>query len=95
MMADLTPVFIIGLVTLFVSTLVKVWGYPDQIAKNFKRKSTEGYSTLSILLVFLSYLLWTIYGWLQRDWVIIIGMSIGVLVTGIIIYQIFSYRKKS
>ncbi|MBW6462355.1 MAG: PQ-loop repeat-containing protein [DPANN group archaeon] len=41
--------------------------------KNYKRKSTEGLSTIFIVLAFISYILWIIHGYLQNDWVLIIG----------------------
>lgn len=87
-------VAIIGILTTVVAVLVKVIGLPDQIRKNHKRKSTEGLSTPFFALGFLSYFLWTLYGSLKSDWVLVIGQGAGMITMGIIAYQIFIYRDK-
>lgn len=90
---SLTFAGIIGLLTLIFGILVKVIGFPDQIIKNYKRKSTEGLSTKFIVLSVIVYLLWTIHGILQNDWVLIIGQGLGIVTTGFILFQIVLYRK--
>jgi uncharacterized protein with PQ loop repeat len=85
---------IIGVLTAVLSILVKVIGFPDQIRKNYKRKSTEGISTSFYVLSFLVYLLWTAHGILQKDWVVTLGQGLGIITTGVIVYQIIIYRKK-
>ena len=85
---------IIGILTVIIGILVKVVGFPDQFMKNFKRKSTEGYSTLFILLAFISYILWTLHGYLRNDWVLLIGQGVGILTTGMIVFQVFYYKTK-
>jgi len=86
---------IIGFLTTVLSILIKVVGFPDQIRKNYKRKSTEGVSTSFYILSFFAYLLWTLHGILQKDWVVILGQGLGIVTTGTIVYQIFLYRKKN
>ena len=93
-MQYLTFASIIGAATLIVGILVKVLGFPDQFFKNYKRKSTEGLSSVFFSLSFISYMLWTLHGILQKDWVLIIGQGAGVLTTGAIILQIVLYKKK-
>ncbi|OGK18787.1 hypothetical protein A3H83_04010 [Candidatus Roizmanbacteria bacterium RIFCSPLOWO2_02_FULL_39_8] len=90
----LTFAVIIGFLTVALSLLVKVIGFPDQIRKNYKRQSTEGLSVTFFVLSFLVYVLWTIHGFLKNDWVIILGQGLGIITTGAIVYQIFHYRKK-
>ncbi len=85
---------IIGLLTTVLSILIKVVGFPDQIKKNYKRKSTEGLSTWFYVLSFITYTLWTLHGFLQKDWVVILGQGLGIITTGIIVYQILIYRKR-
>ncbi len=85
---------IIALLTTILSILVKVVGFPDQIRKNFQRKSTEGVSTSFYILSFLVYVLWTIHGFFEKDWVVILGQGLGIITTGAIVYQIIIYRKK-
>lgn len=90
----ITLAAIIGVLTVIIGILVKILGFPDQFMKNYKRKSTEGLSTIFILLAFISYILWTIHGYLQNDLVLIIGQGAGILTTGMIVFQIVHYRKK-
>ena len=85
---------IIGILTVFVGILVKVFGFPDQFMKNYRRKSTEGLSTIFIILAFISYILWTLHGFLQDDLVLIIGQGVGIITTGMIVFQVFYYKKR-
>jgi len=85
---------ILGVVTIAVAVLVKVIGLPDQIRKNYKRKSTEGLSTVFVLMGLLSYVLWTLYGALKHDWVVVLGQGVGVVTMGIIAWQVWLYRKR-
>jgi len=93
LLEQITFAGIIGVSTLIVGVLTKLIGFPDQIRKNYKRKSTEGLSTALMILSFVAYLLWTIHGILRDDMVLIIGQGMGILTTGIIVYQIFIYKK--
>ncbi len=93
-MIDLNFAAIVGVLTICVGVLVKILGFPDQFLKNYRRKSTEGLSTTFFVLAFISYLLWTLHGYLQKDWVLIIGQGVGVITTGTIVYQIIVYKKK-
>jgi MtN3 and saliva related transmembrane protein len=86
---------LVGIITTVVSILVKVIGLPDQIRKNYRRKSTFGLSVPFFILGFVSYALWTIYGALKQDWVLILGQGAGMLTMGIIAWQIYLYRKKN
>lgn len=94
LLQTITFASLIGFLTLTVGILVKIIGLPDQIRKNHNRKSTEGLSTAFISLAFISYLLWTLHGIMRQDMVLIIGQGLGILTTGIIVWQIFIYRKK-
>lgn len=89
-----TLIGVIGTATTIVAVLVKFVGLPDQVVKNYKRKSTEGLSVPFFLLGLLSYALWTFYGILKGDKVVALGQGAGVLTMGIIAYQIWLYRKK-
>jgi len=91
---DITFAAIIGILTVVIGILVKIIGFPDQFMKNYKRKSTEGLSSVFILLAFVSYILWTIHGYLQNDLVLVVGQGAGILTTGMIVFQLVHYRKK-
>ncbi len=84
---------VVGILTLVIGILVKVIGLPDQIKKNYNRKSTEGLSTWFIILSCVGYFLWTMHGILQNDMVLVLGQGLGILTTGIILWQIYIYRK--
>ena len=90
----LSVAVIIGFLTTILTILVKVVGFPDQMRKNYLRKSTEGVSTSFYFLSFLTYILWVLHGIMQKDWVVILGQGLGVITTGVIVYQIIAYRKK-
>ena len=93
---DLTTITfasIIGILTVTIGVLVKMVGFPDQFRLNYKRKSTKGLSNLFYLLAFLSYILWTIHGFLQHDWVLIIGQGLGIITTAMIVAQIIIYGR--
>jgi uncharacterized protein with PQ loop repeat len=91
---SLLLVQVVGGITLVLTILIKVVGFPDQIRQNYRRKSTEGVSSRLYLLSFLTYLFWTLHGILQKDIVVVLGQSLGVLTSGIILYQIVAYRRR-
>ena len=93
MFAEITFASIIAILTVTLGVLVKALGFPDQFRQNYKRKSTKGLSTIFIILAVVSYSLWTVHGFIQEDWVLIIGQGAGVITTGAILVQIFLYRK--
>ncbi|MFA6252649.1 MAG: SemiSWEET family transporter [Patescibacteria group bacterium] len=92
-MNTLTFTAIVGFLTVGLGVLVKLVGFPDQIRKNYKNKSTQGLSTAFIGLSFLVYVMWTLHGILLKDWVLIIGQGLGIVTTGAILWQIYLYRK--
>ncbi|HEY4160557.1 MAG TPA: PQ-loop repeat-containing protein [Candidatus Saccharimonadales bacterium] len=83
---------LISVLTTVVSVLVKVVGLPDQIKSNYRRKSTDGLSAWFVLSAFVSYALWVVHGLLVHDWSLVIGQGLGVLTTGVIVWQLFLYR---
>lgn len=95
LLQTITFASIVGFLTLVVGVLVKVIGLPDQIRQNYNRKSTKGLSTAFIILSLVAYSLWTLHGILRKDIVLVVGQGLGILTTGIIIWQIYIYRKKN
>jgi uncharacterized protein with PQ loop repeat len=85
---------IIGALTIFFGVIVKVVGFPAQMKTNFQRKSTKGLSTTFMALSFVTYTLWTIHGILQKDPVVYVGQGIGIITTGVVLYQIWIYRNR-
>ena len=92
-LGTLSAISIIGILTVIVSLSVKILGFPEQFKKNYLRKSAEGLSFSLIFLMFVSYILWFIYGVLKHDWVLIIPNILGIITSGAVFYQIVLYRK--
>lgn len=85
---------IVGIITIILGILVKIIGFPDQIRKNYKNKSTKGISTTFFILSFCAYLSWTLHGILIKDMVVVIGQGLGIITTGAILWQVYVYREK-
>ena len=81
---------IIGVLTVIASYALKFVGFPAQIRKMKKHNSTKGLSPILIFLSMFSYILWTLHGILKEDIVLISGQSVGIFMTGYILYE---YRK--
>jgi uncharacterized protein with PQ loop repeat len=94
LLQSITFAGVVAFLTVVIGVLVKIIGLPDQIRKNFRRQSTEGLSTTFMVVSLFAYLLWTLHGVLIKDWVLIIGQGLGIITTGIIIWQIAIYRGK-
>jgi uncharacterized protein with PQ loop repeat len=84
---------VVAVLTTVLSVGVKVIGMPEQIKANRRRKSTEGLSGWFMICTLLSYGMWVIHGFLVHDMSLIIGQSLGVLVTTVIVWQMIMYRK--
>jgi uncharacterized protein with PQ loop repeat len=95
MLATFTFTAIVGFLTVALGILVKLVGFPDQIRRNYKNKSTQGLSTAFMALSFIAYSMWTLHGILIHDMVIVIGQGLGIITTGAILWQIYVYRKTS
>jgi uncharacterized protein with PQ loop repeat len=86
---------VVAILTIIFGILVKVIGFPDQMKTNYQRKSTKGLSSSFIILSFITYTLWTFHGIFQKDPVLAVGQGLGIITTGLILYQIWLYRKNS
>ncbi len=85
---------IVGVIVAILSVASKVVGQPDQIRKNWQRKSTEGISFIFYFFSFVTYFFWAIYGALREDWVVFLAHgTLGCIMTGIILWQFLIYRK--
>ena len=85
--------YIFGTLAVLGSVLVSCLGMPTQIYRNFKKKSCENLSLFWILLVNISYGLWVLYGVMKPDYYLILSESVGFLLSGVILFQFFVYRK--
>jgi len=90
---DFDIISIVGGLTVACSFALKFIGFPSQIRKIKKTKSTEGLSVTLFGIAFFSYILWTLYGILKKDWVTIVGQGVGIFVTGAILFLIWKSRR--
>jgi MtN3 and saliva related transmembrane protein len=85
---------IISALTIIASYLIKLIGLPQQAYRIYKSGDTKNVSTVLFIFSFISYTLWTYYGVLKNDYVIIIGQSVGILTSGIVLFVIYKSKKK-
>lgn len=85
---------IIKIITVALSLIVTGLGLTSQVRKNYLRKSVEGLSVFYFSLLAISYTFWSIYGFLQKDMVLIIPMTLGMIVSFIVVLQFHLYRNE-
>jgi MtN3 and saliva related transmembrane protein len=85
---------IVGVLTLIASYSIKLVGFPEQIQKIRKAKSSDGISKSLFIASFISFVLWTVYGILKNDWVIVLAQGLGTLVAGVLLIYMWKYRTK-
>ena len=81
------------IITVVLSLVVTGLGLTSQVKKNFKRKSVEGLSFFYFLILAVSYSFWSIYGFSQQDLVLIIPMTLGAIMSWVVVGQFLVYRK--
>jgi uncharacterized protein with PQ loop repeat len=85
---------IIASLTFVFSVLTKIIGFPAQARLIFKAKNVEHISLSLYAITFLSYIFWTIHGYLKSDPTLIYGQGLGIITSGFVLAQIIYYRKK-
>lgn len=83
---------IIGIITILLSLTVTGLGLSAQVRKNRQRKSMEGLSFFYFLILAISYSFWVIYGIVLKDLVLIIPMSIGTIMSWVVVSQFYLYK---
>ena len=84
--------FAIKIITVVLSLAVTGLGLTAQAKKNYLRKSVEGLSLVYFLLLAISYTFWSTYGFLQKDLVLIVPMTLGMIMSWIVTFQFSLYR---
>ncbi|OGE79065.1 MAG: hypothetical protein A2751_04295 [Candidatus Doudnabacteria bacterium RIFCSPHIGHO2_01_FULL_46_14] len=82
----------IKIFTVILSLVVTGLGLSSQVYKNYIRKSMEGLSFFYFFILAISYSFWSLYGFLQKDLVLIIPMSLGMIVSWIVVVQFKIYK---
>ena len=85
---------LIGILATLASLVITLIGFPAQILRNYRRKSCDGLAPSLIYSACVSYTLWGIYGWTKPDVFIIISQTSGGVLSFIVLFQLFHYRKK-
>lgn len=83
---------IIKIVTVILSLAVTGLGLTAQVRKNYHKRSVEGLSLFYFFLLAVSYTFWSLYGFMQHDLVLIIPMSLGMLMSWVVVGQFARYR---
>ena len=76
---------------LLSTILVAVFGYSDQLRLIIANQSTEGLSFLMIALGFWTWSSYALYGFLQKDYKILLPNIIGAFIIGLIFLSFFIY----
>jgi len=84
----------IKIITVVLSLLVTGLGLTAQVRKNYTRRSVEGLSLFYFVLLAISYSFWSFYGIVQKDIVLIIPMTLGMIVSWVVVGQFWLYRTK-
>jgi len=84
----------IKIITVVLSLLVTGLGLTAQVRKNHARRSVEGLSMFYFLLLAISYSFWSFYGIVQQDIVLIIPMTLGMVMSWVVVGQFWLYRSK-
>lgn len=85
----------IKIITVVLSLVVTGLGLTAQVRKNHKRKSMEGLSSFYFSILAVSYSFWSIYGFSQKDLVLIIPMTLGAIMSWVVVVQFFVYKSKT
>ena len=84
---------IISVGTAISTIAVKLVGYPSQIRKILISRSVANLSVTHFTISFVTYLLWTLHGINQQDWVVIVGQGLGIVTSGILMGLILVVRR--
>ena len=85
-------VTLVGGATIVASYIIKVIGYPLQAKSMFDKKSADGVSGILFVTAFVAYILFTWYGYLKNDWVVMLSQGVGIITSFPVLYLIYKYR---
>ncbi len=83
---------LIGITTIALSLAVTGIGLTSQVRKNHARRSMDGLSFFYFFILAVSYSFWVAYGVYLHDYVVIIPMSIGGIMSWVVVFQFYLYR---
>ena len=85
---------LIKITTVILSLVVTGLGLSSQVVKNKKRRSTDGLSFFYFFILAISYSLWSVYGFVLKDLVLIIPMTLGSIMSWVVVSQFVMYKTK-
>ena len=85
---------LIKISTVVLSLIVTGLGLTSQVRKNRIRKSTEGLSFFYFFILAISYSFWTAYGLVLNDFVLIIPMTLGTIMSWVVVFQFIAQPLK-
>ena len=85
----------IKIITVILSLIVTGLGLTAQVRKNYTRKSMEGLSFFYFSILAVSYSFWSMYGFTQHDLVLIIPMTLGAIMSWVVVGQFLVYKKRT
>jgi len=83
----------VAFMTLFLSIITKIIGFPSQARLIFKTKKVDNISLPLYAITFVSYIFWTIHGFIKADPTLIYGQGLGIVTSGFILGQIIYYKR--
>ncbi len=83
----------IKIITVILSLTVTGLGLTSQVRKNYSRKSISGLSFFYFSILAVSYTFWSAYGFLQKDLILIIPMTLGAIMSWVVVFQFYIYKK--
>lgn len=86
---------IIKITTVMLSLVVTGIGLTAQVRKNARRQSTEGLSFFYFCILAISYSFWSVYGIALADWVLIVPMTLGAVMSWVLVGQFVLYDRQS
>lgn len=86
----------LGFVALIITTIYTFLGLPSQILRNYKKKSTEGLSLFLIVMLSLTFCVWSLYSYFKvpRDYYILFSNSPGFFFSVVVLLQFWIYKKR-
>jgi MtN3 and saliva related transmembrane protein len=77
-----------------VTGIIMSFGYYSQAYKIYKKKSAKDVSLLSYIIFSFGTLVWLLYGIIIRDLTIILGFSLGVIGSWLVLFLLIIKRNK-
>lgn len=82
----------LGTSAMIMSLTIALAGLPAQIYKNYKNKSSGGFSFILAYSACIAYTLWACYGWIKPDYFLAVSQTVGGFISYILVWQMHYYN---